>query len=110
LFRLNLSLLACVNAHSFARKARGCGQHPAFPAPSDFGAPHRSQDSGESGRENVFARHCEERSDEAIQTFAADAVWIASRSLSSGAHSRDPLARNDNAGRRNWLSRWTGAL
>jgi len=22
-------------------------------------------------------------------------VWIASRSLSSGAHSRDPLARND---------------
>jgi hypothetical protein len=23
------------------------------------------------------------------------AVWIASRSLSSGAHSRDPLARND---------------
>ena len=22
--------------------------------------------------------------------------WIASRSLSSGAHSRDPLARNDN--------------
>jgi hypothetical protein len=24
--------------------------------------------------------------------------WIASRSLSSGAHSRDPLARNDGAG------------
>jgi hypothetical protein len=23
------------------------------------------------------------------------ALWIASRSLSSGAHSRDPLARND---------------
>jgi hypothetical protein len=39
-------------------------------------------------------RHCEERSDEAIHTFFA-ARWIASRSLSSGAHSRDPLARND---------------
>jgi hypothetical protein len=26
------------------------------------------------------------------------APWIASRSLSSGAHSRDPLARNDGAG------------
>jgi hypothetical protein len=26
---------------------------------------------------------------------AAVGFWIASRSLSSGAHSRDPLARND---------------
>jgi hypothetical protein len=39
-------------------------------------------------------RHCEERSDEAIHTFFC-ARWIASRTLSSGAHSRDPLARND---------------
>jgi hypothetical protein len=41
-------------------------------------------------------RHCEERSDEAIQllNFRKES-WIASRSLSSGAHSRDPLARND---------------
>jgi hypothetical protein len=31
-------------------------------------------------------------SDEAIQPFLR--LWIASRSLSSGAHSRDPLARN----------------
>src|SRR5258707_499626 len=38
------------------------------------------------------SRHCEEQSDEAIQL---DERWIASRSLSSGAHSRDPLARND---------------
>src|SRR5258708_21153268 len=38
-------------------------------------------------------RHCEERSDEAIQFLCV--AWIASRSLSSGAHSRDPLARND---------------
>jgi hypothetical protein len=33
-------------------------------------------------------------SDEAIHTSAL-ALWIASRSLSSGARSRDPLARND---------------
>src|SRR6266403_6018063 len=33
-------------------------------------------------------------SDEAIHSYFA-APWIASRSLSSGAHSRDPLARND---------------
>src|SRR5467141_3239676 len=39
-------------------------------------------------------RHYEERSDEAIHTFFC-ARWIASRSLSSGAHLRDPLARND---------------
>jgi len=32
--------------------------------------------------------------DEAIHS-SAKKVWIASRSLSSGAHSRDPLARND---------------
>jgi hypothetical protein len=32
-------------------------------------------------------------SDEAIQT--AQLFWIALRGLSSGAHSRDPLARND---------------
>jgi hypothetical protein len=31
---------------------------------------------------------------------AAREIWIASRSLSSGAHSRDPLARNDEKGGR----------
>jgi hypothetical protein len=39
-------------------------------------------------------RHCEQRSDEAIHASAPQS-WIASRSLSSGARSRDPLARND---------------
>jgi len=34
-------------------------------------------------------------SDEAIQLSVLVQQWIASRSLSSGAHSRDPLARND---------------
>ena len=33
-------------------------------------------------------------SDEAIHSYFAER-WIASRSLSSGARSRDPLARND---------------
>ena len=33
-------------------------------------------------------RHCEEQSDEAIQTVTAVTVWIASRSLSSGRASR----------------------
>ena len=31
-------------------------------------------------------------------SFPHVALWIASRSLSSGAHSRDPLARNDGEG------------
>src|SRR5947209_9074395 len=56
--------------------------------------------------DDVGECHCEEPTgpafggpddklrDEAIHTCLA-ARWIASRSLSSGAHSRDPLARND---------------
>src|ERR1700676_226036 len=46
------------------------------------------------GPSSATNRHCEERSDEAIHTFLLER-WVASRSLSSGAHSRDPLARND---------------
>ena len=42
--------------------------------------------------ESVIARSV---SDEAIHSFLCVATWIASRSLSSGAHSRDPVARND---------------
>jgi hypothetical protein len=38
-------------------------------------------------------RHCERS--EAIHSRQAKKEWIASRSLSSGARSRDPLARND---------------
>jgi hypothetical protein len=46
---------------------------------------------------NVDLRHCERS--KAIQNVSTEKVWIASsRSLSSGAHSRDPLApRNDGA-------------
>jgi hypothetical protein len=60
-----------------------------------------SHNSGASRRENAVVyvelegRHCEERGDEAIHSCFFIAAWIASRSLSSGAHSRDPLARND---------------
>jgi hypothetical protein len=42
--------------------------------------------------------HCEEQRDEAIQKCPTKS-WIATRSLSSGAPSRDPLARNDGS----WL-------
>jgi hypothetical protein len=42
----------------------------------------------------LFFRHCEERTDEAIQTFAAETVWIASlRSQSRGIFPRVTLAR-----------------
>src|SRR5216684_2260621 len=50
--------------------------------------------TGFIGKGGATSRHCEERSDEAIYSSFV-ALWIASRSLSSGAHSRDPLARND---------------
>jgi len=38
--------------------------------------------------------------DEAIHLLAAAKEWIASRSLSPGARSRDPLARNDGGSKR----------
>jgi hypothetical protein len=41
----------------------------------------------------LYPRYCEEQSDEAIQSRRRGP--IASRSLSSGAHLRDPVARND---------------
>jgi hypothetical protein len=44
-------------------------------------------------REGMFCCHCERS--EAIHEAARKQEWIASQSLSSGAHSRDPLARND---------------
>ena len=54
----------------------------------------------------VGRRHClrqtrsvcaRERSDRSNPLIRYAALWIASRSLSSGARSRDPLARNDGA-------------
>jgi hypothetical protein len=79
---------------SFAHEAMGAARHPAFPAPSLFEG-GRCTHSGILCRGNAdgcFARrHCEERSDEAIQTVPAEKFWIASRSLSSGRASRGPV-------------------
>jgi hypothetical protein len=74
----------------------GCIGHPAFPAPSFLGRT-RLQTSGASCRENeklcpaVIARSILRRSNPVPHVLP----WIASRSLSSGGHSPDPLARND---------------
>ena len=50
-----LSLLACAKCTFFARKARGCGLHPAFPAPSFFRGRRMMHHSGISCRENMEA-------------------------------------------------------
>ena len=48
------------------------------------------------GHERMFRhRHCEEHLRRSNPFFLCAATWIASRSLSSGARSRDPVARND---------------
>jgi len=65
LIRLNLSLLACAMCILFARKARGCGQHPAFPAPSIM---ERDTNDASLGRDRAAGmRECvrspDERSD-----------------------------------------------
>jgi hypothetical protein len=76
-----------------ASKTRCLSRHS--PRPLFFGASGICMTRGASHSE-IVCRHCEERSDEAIHSFFLCAArWIASRSLSSGAHSRDPLARND---------------
>jgi len=46
----------------------------------------------------VLFRHCEEQSDEAIQSYFYVPSGLLRGALSSGAHSRDPLARNDGSG------------
>ena len=71
------------NAYAFYFCIRGCGcvGHPAFPTPS--GVEDKCKTPGASRRGNVETcvrlerRHCEERSDEAINSFFA-APWIAS--------------------------------
>ena len=60
-------VLASRASFLFARKAVGAFVHPAFPAPSIFGGSGILQSPGEKSRRgNAVARHCEERSDEAI--------------------------------------------
>jgi len=85
-------------------RTRGCGRiwRPAFPAPSVISGrmvfaktrTHRAARTRslvlEIGATSL--RGAKRRSN---PLFLCVARWIASRSLSSGAHSRDPLARND---------------
>jgi hypothetical protein len=48
-----LLCLACAKCIFFARKAHGCGLHPAFPAPSFIGRRDDWQSSDMSCRENA---------------------------------------------------------
>jgi hypothetical protein len=91
---------------------RGCGriERPAFPAPSVseggrlLAKPGRiapwdrgvvSAVIARSGLSAVAQRAKAEATKQSTLSCLRIAPWIASRSLSSGAHSRDPLARND---------------
>src|SRR6266567_7860838 len=58
------------------------------------------QDSGAMRRENANPYLPSLRAQRSNPFFLSVARWIASRSLSSGAHSRDPVARNDDFGYR----------
>ena len=60
----------------FCTRGCGCIARPAFPTPSK-GA-KRLTARVRRRRENAESRHCEERSDEAIQTASEERVWIAS--------------------------------
>src|SRR4051812_42869222 len=68
----------------------GASLHPATPFTFSASRMHRVI--------RLSPRHCERS--EAIQSYHAKKGWIASsRSLSSGAHSRDPLGPRNDAGR-----------
>ena len=89
----------------------GCNGHPAFPTPSlGEGFTHNSGASRREIAESYLAVIAseakqsikQESKDGLLRRFAprndgliSELLRIASRSLSSGAHSRDPLARND---------------
>ena len=55
----------------------------------------RYRDDGD--RSNLITARSE-ATKQSILSHGVLALWIASQSLSSGAHSRDPLARNDAEG------------
>src|SRR3979490_1274224 len=94
---LVVTTLVCVT--TLCARGCGCSGHPAFPTPS-VGRKIQAQlgriaprDRGlmfEIGKPSL--RGAKRRSN---PFFLYVARWIASRSLSSGAHSRDPVARND---------------
>src|SRR6185437_8434696 len=89
-----LLLLACAKVHFPCTQESRVRPAPGIPcALSDFEGDRRCITRTDFRRGNAEARHCERS--EAIQTISAVAFWIAPLSLSSGARSRDPLARND---------------
>ena len=84
----------------YPMRTRGCGciGRPAFPTPSVFRADVFSKPRARGAarsRRCVIPSLRAQRSNPCCNT---KKEWIASRSLSSGAHSRDPLARNDGRG------------
>jgi hypothetical protein len=98
--RFGVPVVTCLRAFLLCTQGCGCSERPAFPAPSDFqgdtddAPPGRNHAAGVRGL--VFsslrgAQATKQSKPQQAQT------WIASRSPPSGAHSRDPLARNDDA-------------
>jgi hypothetical protein len=82
---------AAVTRHSLLAEERGRATLSAVIVRLDRTTQYSEASVIEARRKS---RHCEERKRRSNPLFLA-ALWIASRSLSSGAHSRDPLARND---------------
>src|SRR5581483_2411801 len=79
LLRLPCRCLRAQSAAFFARKTRGCGQHPVFPAPSDpRWAIQPCITRADSCRENAEVRllPCEEHKRRSIP--AAEALWTTS--------------------------------
>src|SRR6185369_13539669 len=105
-------MLVCPFVCANRTRDRGCSKHPVFPAPSKqeggkFTSKPRTQCAARTrSRIQFVARMSEARSGTtltppriSLRSSGLQATsWIASRSLSSGAHSRDPLARNDGQG------------
>src|SRR6266568_5330524 len=93
-------MLVCATFYNFAHETSGAARirhslRPLFfrgrEIPANLGRDAPRECEAVSGWVVVIARST---CDEAIHSYFA-ARWIASRSLSSGAHSRDPAARND---------------
>jgi len=87
LLRLPCGFLRAQSAQSFARKARGCGQHPAFPAPSLEEGMHRPKNPGFSSRGSENA--CVD-----IQRSSKGHSSAASVRFNTGGAARDLRARH----------------
>src|SRR6266436_3944667 len=104
-------MLVCAFLCATCTRDRGCSAHPAFPAPSFLEGTDVDANLGqtvprEGGRMPSGVRILKPNFSASLRGAIATkqsspprvAIWIASRSLSSGARSRDPLARNDEIG------------